>query len=54
MHSTFSLQLHDQHHTFVVNTTAYVWRLAGVFLSVEVTIPSQYFVLFISLFREIL
>jgi hypothetical protein len=53
-HSTFNLLLHDQHHTFVVNTTAYVWWLAGVFLIVEVTIPSQDFVLFVSLCREIL
>ena len=53
-HSTFNLQLHDQQHVFVVNTTAHVRRLAGVILSVEVTIPSQDFILFVSLCREIL
>jgi len=39
-HSTFNLQLHDRHHMFIFNTTAHVWRLAGVILSVEATIPS--------------
>jgi len=53
-HSTFNLQLHDQQHMFVVNTAAHVWRLAGVILSVEAAIPSQDFMLFVSLRREIL
>jgi len=53
-HSTFNLHLRDHHHMFVVNTTAYVWRIAVVFLSVEATIPIQDFMLFVNLFREIL